>query len=164
MRMLALILVALACACGTANAATPQQTIHQLRAQLAAAKSLGAKQKKQMAALTGQLGAAKSTLATSQSALTAMTADRDAQASNAAAGSATITALQGQVAAQAQGGASAVIAGGPAAMWAAIQSIWQAFPLLPPSAYCGFDKDSSISSGTGLNIAHYSFSDYTNCS
>jgi hypothetical protein len=70
---------------------------------------------------------------------TAMTTDRDAQAASLASASATIGGLQAQigglqaqVAAQAQGGATAVIAGGPNAMWTAIVAIWQAFPMLPP--------------------------------
>jgi hypothetical protein len=177
-RSLPLIALAIVLALpSAASAATPQQTIKQLRAQLATSKSLVAKQKKQITSLTAQrdgfdaqLQTTKASLATTQAALGGVTADRDAQAAGLSTATATIGALQvqigglqAQVAAQAQGGAAAVIAGGPNAMWAAIVAIWQAFPMLPPSGFCGYDKSNSITGGTGLNFARYDFENITNC-
>jgi hypothetical protein len=160
-----------------ASAATPQQSIKQLGAQLATSKTLVAKQKKQITSLTVQRDSydaqwqiANASLATTQTALGGLTADRNAQAAGLSTAPATIGALQvqigglqAQVAAQAQVGAAAVIAGGPNAMWAAIVAIWQAFPMLPPSGFCSYDKDNSTFGGTGLNITHFTFTDYTNC-
>jgi hypothetical protein len=154
----------------SATSSTPQQTVRHLRAQLASSKALVAKQKKQIAALivqrdsyNDQLKTATAGLTATQTALGGMTADRDAKATALATANATIGGLQAQVAAQAAGGAAAVIAGGPNAMWAAVIQIWTAFPMQPPSGYCGYDKSNSISGGTGLNFAHYDFENVTNC-
>jgi excisionase family DNA binding protein len=52
-----------------------------------------------------------------------------------------VVVLKAQASAQAQGGLSAVLAGSPDDMWASVQAIWQAFPLMPSGTFCGFDKD-----------------------
>jgi hypothetical protein len=153
-----------------ASAATPQQTVKQLRAQLASVtksrntlKATVARDKSAYQLEVQLLALATNDAAGTHTALTAMTSDRDAQAAALSTANATVGALQGQVAAQAQGGAASVIAGGPNAMWAAVVAIWQAFPVLPPSGFCGYDKDNSTLGGTGLNIMHFTFTDYTNC-
>jgi hypothetical protein len=161
-----LVLAVTPCASG----ATPQQTIKQLRAQLASVtkakntlKQTVTRDKTAYQLEAGRLALAANDAAATHTALASMTGDRDAQATNLATANATIGGLQAQIAAQAQGGGAAVIAGGPNAMWAAIISIWQAFPMQPPSGYCGYDKSNSISGGTGLNFAHYDFENVTNC-
>lgn len=75
-----------------------------------------------------------------------------------------VVKLKAQVSAQAAGGLQAILAGSPDDMWSAVAAIWQVFPQMPDASYCGFSKDTTTLAGTGLNIAHFTFSNYTNCS
>jgi septal ring factor EnvC (AmiA/AmiB activator) len=88
-----------------ASAATPQQTIKQLRAQLATSKKTVAKQTKQISSLTlerdGSNSAwqtAKTSLTATQAQLATVTADRDAQAAGLATSNAALVASQASVA------------------------------------------------------------------
>jgi septal ring factor EnvC (AmiA/AmiB activator) len=89
----------------TASAATPQQTIKQLRSQLAASKKTVAKQATQISSLTEQRDSdrsgwetAKASLTATQAQLATVTADRDAQAAGLATSNAALVAAQASVA------------------------------------------------------------------
>lgn len=140
---LAVVLV-LAAFVGTSSAVTPQQTIKQLRSQLAAAKKANGRLTNQNDKVASEYLTAKANLATE---------------------TATVSALQATIAAQATGGVQAAIAGGPDAMWAAMVALWTAFPLSPPAGeICGYKKSDDLEGGTGLSFNTFEFELVANCS
>ena len=119
-----------------AVAQTPQAQIASLKKQLAAAKKTDVKLAKQNAKLSGLY-------ATEQSWF------KNAEAT---------------IATQASGGTGAIIAGGPDAMWNAVEAIWASFPMLTVDSHCGYTKSSSTTAGTGPIVTTLDFELITNCS
>jgi hypothetical protein len=68
------------------------------------------------------------------------------------------------IAAQAAGGTTAIIAGGPDAMWNAVVAIWAMFPILAVDSHCGYTKSTSTTGGTGPTFSYLDFEQITNCS
>ena len=67
-------------------------------------------------------------------------------------------ALQTQVREQSRGGVYAVLAGGQANIWEAVQTIWNAFPKLAAGQTCGYDKSSSLTVNSSTSfVATYTF-------
>ena len=136
----ALLLVALVLA-APASATTPKQ----FRAQIATQKAKVAALKKQLAATKAADAATIAGLNGQITTLTTQVATVNGQlsAANTASGTtiaglnSTIAAQTAQITAQAQGGLAAVLAGNPTDLWNAVISIWQVFPMLPPSGFCG---------------------------
>lgn len=48
-------------------------------------------------------------------------------------------------------------------MWDAMRALWLAFPRLPDSALCGYDKTYSPGDADGLSLTTYSFSAWRGC-
>jgi hypothetical protein len=119
-----------------AVAQTPQAQIASLKKQLAAAKKTDVKLERQNAKLSGLYATERSWF-------------KNAEA---------------QIATQAAGGTGAIIAGGPDAMWNAVEAIWASFPMLTVDSHCGYTKSSSTTSGTGPIVTTLDFELITNCS
>jgi hypothetical protein len=119
-----------------AVAQTPQAQIASLKKQLAAAKKTDKKLEKQNAKLSGLYATERSWF-------------KNAEAT---------------IATQASGGTGAIIAGGPDAMWNAVEAIWATFPMLTVDSHCGYTKSSSTTGGTGANVTTLDFELITNCS
>jgi hypothetical protein len=119
-----------------AVAQTPEAQIASLKKQLAAAKKTDKKLEKQNAKLSGLYATERSWF-------------KNAEAT---------------IATQASGGTGAIIAGGPDAMWNAVEAIWATFPMLTVDSHCGYTKSSSTTGGTGANVTTLDFELITNCS
>lgn len=57
----------------------------------------------------------------------------------------------------------AITSRGPDGLWSAMISIWQAFPRLDPSQLCGYDKNQSPGTDTGLSLTTFQFSRWSGC-
>jgi hypothetical protein len=119
-----------------AMAQTPQAQIASLKKQLAAAKKTNLRLEKQNAKLSGLYATEKSWF----------------------------KQAEGTIATQASGGTAAIIAGGPDAMWNAVEAIWAMFPILAVDSHCGYTKSSSTTGGTGPTFNYLDFELITNCS
>jgi hypothetical protein len=131
----ALILALLVVAAPVA-AQTPKQQIASLKRQLAAAKRTSSRLQAENARLSGLY-------------LGEQGLYRQAQA-----------AIQ----AQATGGTSAIIAGGPDVMWAAVNAIWLAFPTFGLDSHCGYTRSGSSTTAPGPKTTDVDFEQVTNCS
>jgi hypothetical protein len=56
-----------------------------------------------------------------------------------------------------------VLAGSPDDLWAAMRTIWLAFPRLQDGAFCGYSKDYNPGDGLGLVATTYTFYRWTGC-
>jgi hypothetical protein len=130
------VLVLLLAVAAPALARTPRQQVASLRRQLAAARHLNTRLKAQNAKVDGLYRAEQNLY--SQAQATTET--------------------------QAAGGAAAIIAAGPDAMWAAVSAIWQAFPTFGLDSHCGYTKTGSTSVGPGPVTNYLDFQHVTNCS
>jgi hypothetical protein len=134
--MLLAVTFAILALAAPAVARTPQAQIASLKQELAAAKKTNSKLETQNAKLSGLYTTEQSWF-------------KQAEAT---------------IAAQASGGTAAIIAGGPDAMWNAVEAIWAMFPMLAVDSHCGYTKSTSTTGGTGPIVNTLDFEQITNCS
>lgn len=56
-----------------------------------------------------------------------------------------------------------ITARSPDGLWNAMGAIWRAFPTLPASELCGYDKSMNPGGGIGLTLTTFSFSRWSGC-
>jgi hypothetical protein len=134
--MLLAVTFAILALAAPAVAQTPQAQIASLKKQLASAKKTNVKLEAQNSKLSGLYATERSWF-------------KNAEAT---------------IASQASGGTGAIIAGGPDAMWNAVEAIWAMFPMLAVDSHCGYTKSTSTTGGTGPIVNTLDFEQITNCS
>jgi hypothetical protein len=113
--------------------------------------------KQQIASLRKQLAAARHT----NKALAA----RNARVNGLYLAQQTLYKLaQATIQAQAAGGAAAIIAGGPDAIWAAVNAFWPVFPTFGLDSHCGYTRSGATTTAPGPVTTDVDFERITNCS